>query len=309
MKHTGQAAATERRPTASRAVRGALAAALLAAPALAHAAPPTPFTYGVVDIFDAVNGTRSETSSATDPVTLAAGTAPAASGSARTEFGSNGFAVEAPAGPLGAGAGSIWSDRFRVTGGSGAGMLALSVQIEGSIAGGADMVYDLFASQSAFDAQAIVAVYDTSDYDRQLPGAVRLLHTAVANGCGGPSASAACGHVPFENFQGTFNLTLTGTFPFDYNQDYYLASVLGGDVSDDGPGGRGSFLNSARFGISVLTGGQLETLAGPPGGYPAAVPEPTTWLLLCAGIAFLAVAGRRRAAHAGRQAGRGISRA
>jgi hypothetical protein len=297
MKQTGQVAAPERPRIARGAVRGALAAALLAGH-LAHAAPPTPFTYGVVDLFDAVSGTRAEASSPADPVTVTDGTPPEASGSVRTGFGSNGFAVEAPAGLRGAGAGSIWSDGFRVAG-SGTGTLALSVQIEGSIAGGADMFYDLFASGAAFDAQAIVAVYDSTDYDRQLPGAVRLLHTAVASGCGGPSASAACGHVPFENFQGAFNVTLTGTFQFTYGQDYYLASVLGGDVSDNGPGGQASFLNSARFGISVLTGGQLESLAGPPGGYAAAVPEPTAWLLLCAGIAFLAVTGRRRVARAG----------
>jgi hypothetical protein len=294
MKHTEQAATRARRMIPPGAVHAAVAAVLLGTFGLAGAATPTPFTYGVVDIFDAVNGTRSETSSATDPVSLAAGTAPGALGSVRTEFGSNGFAVEALADPLGAGAGSIWSDRFRITGGSGTGMLGLSVQIEGSIAGGADMFYDLFASAAAFDAQAIVAVYDTSDYDRQLPGAVRLLHTAVANGCGGPSPSAACGHVPFQNFQGPFNLTLTGTVPFTYDAYFYLASVLGGDVSDDGAGGRASFLNSARFGISVLTGGQLEWLGG--AGYAQAVPEPTTWLLLCAGIACLAVAGRRRVA-------------
>lgn len=296
MRHVAQAATYVRRLIPPGAIHAAVAAVLLGAFGSASAAPPTPFTYGVVDIFDAVSGTRAEASSAADPVTVTDGTAPGASGSVRTEFGSNGFAVEAPAGPLGAGAGSIWSDRFRVTGGSGTGMLAVSVQVEGSIAGGADMVYDLFASAAAFDAQAIVAVYDVTDYDRQLPGAVRLLHTAVANGCGGLSPSAACGHVPFENFQGAFNQTLTGTFQFTYDQYYYLASVLGGDVSDDGPGGRASFLNSARFGISVLTGGQLESLRAPPGGYAAAVPEPTTWLLLCAGIACLAVAGRRRVA-------------
>jgi hypothetical protein len=263
VKHIAQSATPACRRLSAGTARAVLAAALLAAQ-LAHAAPPTPFTYGVVDLFDAVSGTRAEAWSPADPVTVTDGTPPGASGSVRTEFGSNGFAVEAPAGLRGAGAGSIWSDGFRVAG-SGTGTLALSVQIEGSIAGGADMFYDLFVSGAAFDAQAIVAVYDVTDYDRQLPGAVRLLHTAVANGCGTPSASAACGHVPFENFQGAFNLTLTGTFQFDYNQDYYLASVLGGDVSDNGPGGQASFLNSARFGISVLTGGKLESLAGPPG--------------------------------------------
>jgi hypothetical protein len=133
MKRTEQAAAPARRLIPQGTVYAAVAAVLLTAFRLAHAAPLTPFTYGVVDIFDADGNVepRSEISSSIAGVTIAAGTAPAAYATARADFGSNGFAVQALASPLGAGVGSIWSDRFRVIGGTGTGLLSLSVQIEG----------------------------------------------------------------------------------------------------------------------------------------------------------------------------------
>lgn len=269
-----------------------LAASMLAISPPAGADPTSPFNYVVVDRFDGAGfEVRNQTSSASAEVTIEAGTAPDGYATARTGFGSNGFAVQANANPLGVGAASIWSDGFRVEGGTGLGVLTLSAQVVGSITGQADMSYALFVSLMPFDAQAILAVYDQIDFNPQLPNANRLLYTAIAGGCGTPTASAACGQVPYENVQGPVNLTLAGNFAFPYNTDLYIASVFGGDVSDDGPGGSASFLNSATFGISLPANATLVTLSQ--ADYLAAVPEPETWLLLCAGLAFLAVAARR----------------
>ena len=293
MSHAQRVAVSMRSLLAWR-IEGAavLAASMLAISPPAGADPTSPFNYVVVDLFGTMGDARTATSSATDEVTIDAGTAPAGHGTARTDYGSNGFAVQAQANGLGAGAGSIWSDRFRVEGGTGLGVLALSAQVVGSITGQADMSYALFVSLMPFDAQAILAVYDQIDFNPQLPNANRLLYTAIAGGCGTPTASAACGQVPYENVQGPVNLTLAGSFAFPYNTDFYLASVFGGDVSDDGPGGSASFLNSATFGISLPPNAIRITASGT--DYLQAVPEPQDWLLLSVGLAFLACVARRR---------------
>jgi len=272
----------------------ALAASMLAISQPEAAGPTTPFNYVVVDLFDSSGSVRNENSSASTAVTIAAGTPPAGYATARTDFGSNGFAVQTVANSLGAGAGSIWSDGVVVGGGSGAGVLTVSAQIVGSISGQADLTYALFASTVAFDAQAIVAYFDQHDFDPQLPNAARLLYTQIAGGCGTPTASAACGHGLLENVTGPVNLTLVQSVQFTYGATYYLASVFGGDVSDAGPGGSASFLNSATVGITYPLNAVPTYASGVPANfYPQAVPEPGNWLLLGAGLAFLGVAARR----------------
>jgi len=274
----------------------ALAVTILAVPGFAEPATLSPFNYGLVDIFD-VNGNdvvpRAEVSSPSAPVFVESGISPTAYGKARAAFGSNGFELQVSGPSSGAGTGSIWSDGFAVTGGTGSSILSLSAKIDGSVAGDADMSYALFVSLNPFDVQTIVASYEAGpggDWNPQVPNAVRLLYTAIENGCGGPNASAGCGQVPLENVQGPVNLTLAGSFSFTYGQTYYLASVFGGDVGVTG--GSEHFFNSANFGITVPNGATLTGISGTQ--YAAAVPEPTTWMLLLAGLAGIVAASRRR---------------
>jgi PEP-CTERM motif len=278
----------------------ALAVAVMGFSGVAESAPLSPFNYGAVDIFDASGNDvipSSEVSSASAPVFVESGTLPTAQGEARAGFGSNGFVLQASGPARGAAAASIWSDSFVVTGRTGSGVAALSAQIDGSLAGDADLSYALFVSPLPFDVQIIEAGYGTApgfDFDPQVPNSERFLYTAIANGCGGQNGggSAGCGHVPLENVQGPVNLTLTGSFSFTYGQTYYFASVFEGDVSANG--GSEQFFNSADFGITVPAGATLTAISGTQ--YAAAVPEPETWILLLAGLGGIVAVFQRRMA-------------
>ena len=299
MDQAKRAVAPARSPRAWRIGRAVvLAVSVLGVSQPVAAAPTTPFKYAVVDLFGGTGpDERHEDSNSTlaTPASVTASAAPATSGTATTVYGTNGFAVQTIANSLGAGAASIWSEGVVVGGGTGTGVLTVSAQIVGSISGQADLTYALFASPAPFDAQAIIDYFANHDFDPLLPNSVRLLYTQIAGGCGTPSASAACGHGLLENIVGPVNLTLVRSdVPFAYGTQYYFASVFGGDVSDGGPGGNASFLSSATVGVTLPQNAVPTYLSGVPSNfYPQAVPEPGSWLLLGAGLAFLGVAVRR----------------
>ena len=249
----------------------------------ARGAPLSPFNYADADLFGNLDSSN-QVSSQTTSVFVQNGTIPTAYGEARAGFGSNGIAAQGNGSGRGVGVGSIWSDGFTFTGGTGTLVPPISVRVHGSIAGGTDMSYALFVSTSPFDLQNIIDAFENGpggDWNPQVPGALRLLYTAIANGCGDPNVSSnACGHVPIENFAGSLDLTLhEETFPFTYGVTLYLASVFSADVHTL-PGGSADFFNSATFGISVPGGATLTTTSNTV--YAAAVPEPTSLALLAA---------------------------
>ena len=251
-----------------------LALALSAIASSATAAPVTPFTYVLIDIFagGSTDGT-SVNSSTTGPVFVQRGTAPGAHGQARAEFGSIGFAILNQAG-----GGGMWSDGYLVTGGTGSGLVHVSVQIDGTVAGPHhDMSYTLFSSNNPFDAQAILDASSIDDQNPQVPGASAVLHTEIFHGGFNPT--------------GPLDITLVGSIPFTYGQPFYLASLFGGDV--DCVGCSEDFFNSADFGISAPAGATLVTQSQTV--YAAAVPEPTTLALLAA--AAIGVFLPRRRVH------------
>ena len=249
-----------------------LVVALLAIPGLAIS---TPLTYARVETFagDSTDG-YTDLSSASTSVFVGRGVAPAAYGEARAQFGSNGFAILS-----GASGSSWWLDDFLVTGGSGTGLVNVSVSIHGSVVGTqADMGYSLFASTNPIDPQAIADATALDNKNPQVAGSVTILHTEINNGLG------------------LSNITLVGTIPFTYGQLFYLASGFWGDVCAISQpwcsgGGSEDFFNSANFGITVPTGATLIASSGIT--YAAAVPEPATWLLLFAGIISVLAASRR----------------
>jgi len=269
----------------------------LVLPTAAQAAPTTPFVATQGGVFDGPgNPVIPEVllSSGSGPLLLNVGSLPDASGSFRADFGSNGFDIQTTGGiDREVDGGSVWTDGFTVTGGAGGGFLSFSSRIQGSVAGDAEMGYALFVSTQPFDLQTIIDTVSVSNgfWSVQLPASTRVLFTGVANRCGLPGASRDCGHVPFDNFQGPLDLTLTTNVPFTGGQTVYVASLFAGGVGVYG--GHESFLNSADFGISAPAGTSLTALSG--SAYAAAVPEPPPVLLFGAGIAFAALRVRHAA--------------
>lgn len=230
-------------------------------------------------------------SGATGPLLAEAGALPAAYGKFRSDYGANGFEATVMGGiDREVDGGTLWSDGLIVSGGTGTGSLSLSAHVVGTVSGEVEMFYALFVSSQPFDLQVILNTVGAAPgfWAVQLPNATRLMFTGVANRCGQTHASNECGHVPFQNFQGPLDLTLTASATFTYGQPLYVASVFGGGVSIFG--GSAAFFNSAHFGVSAPAGDTLAALSG--STYASAVPEPAAaplfgaGLLLCAGLAW-----------------------
>lgn len=237
----------------------------------AVAAPISPFTYVLVDVFAGgpTDGVSIE-SSTTGPVFVERGMTPGAYGRARAGFGSNGFAARSGAAGV-----SIWSDGFLVSGGTGHGSAAVSVRIDGIVVGNSpDMSYTLFLSDDPFDVQTILDSLLDDDQNPQVPGATAVLHTEIF-------------HDGFHP-EGAIGLTLRGSIPFTYDQTFYLASLLGGDVGFAGHGE--DFFDSADFGITAPGGATLFTRSSTV--YASAVPEPGELAILMVGVLGVLVCRR-----------------
>jgi hypothetical protein len=266
-----------------RPVGSALVAALLALVDLsAQAATQSPFTYARADVFydglsgnypdatwkEAVNAIGSSVVDLGDP------SGSSSYAQARASFGSNGFSALSGSAGL-----SIWSDGFAIEGGTGPGDVTVSVTIDGTAQGDADMSYSLYVSANPFDLQTILDAVVANDQHTVVPGATEVLHTEVRNGVG------------------PRNLTLTGTLHFSFGQPFYLAAVFGGDVAAACAVplqcGSEDFYHSAIVGLTAPAGTKLLPDSGT--AYLPAVPEPQTWALLLIGAGVMVARARRRA--------------
>lgn len=272
---------------------GHLLAALLCALLLALASPgaaaqQSPFVLINGGVFDGPgNEIEPEVTivQPTGPILLQVGALPDAFGRFRSAYGSTGFGAQVTGGinrEVDGGAG--WSDGFTVSGGSGGGTLPINTHIQGTATGDIEMFFGVFVSAQPFDVATLFAAVQAAPgfWAVQLPNATRVLFTGIANRCGMAGASSECGHVPYESFDGPFDLTLGASVPFTYGQPFYVLSVLGGGVGVFG--GSMDFYNSATFGISAPAGASLSTMSG---AVYAPVPEPAAWLLIALGVLTL----------------------
>lgn len=266
----------------------------------AFAAPYSPFVGAAGGVWDPQgNNIIPEVwqSSTTGPVRAETGSLPAAYGDFRSQFGSNRFASQVTGGQdrevFG---GSGWSDGFTMTGNEPGGVLTLSTHISGLVSGLGEMGYALFVSDQPYDLASVTSTINanhTGFWTLDFPNSVRVMFTGVSNGCGATNWSRECGHVPFESFQGTLDVTLSGNVPFAQGQTLYALSLFSGGVGH--LGGIESFLNSADFGVSAPPGWTLQSLSGT--AYAAAVPEPSSWLLLMVGLIIASARARRNLAR------------
>lgn len=269
--------------------------------ASSSAAPVSPFVAVAGGVYDGRGnplGPELLQSNATGPLNTSVGTAPAASGLFRSAFGSNGYDIQVTGGLNRAiYGGSIWTDGVTVTGGVGTANLTLSTRIQGSVSGQVEMGYALFVSSRPFDFATILAAIGASNSfsGLQLPNASRALSSGIANRCNLTDPIGDCGSVPFQDFQGLFDVSLSTDVTQTYGETFYLASVFEGGI--DTLGGTSSFFNSADFSISASPGTAVRSLSGT--SYTSAVPEPPSVALTLSACLFILIsqqAARRRRA-------------
>lgn len=241
------------------------------------------------------------TSTATASASIATGSA-----RAQTEYGVNRAAAEnntpvddeglrgdSIGGPFSVGI-SAWSDRFTISGGTGTGSVDVSAVLTGlfgpkpdpSYGGGG--AYFLFVATPAQIAELGAKPFEFLDafigaYEQDPSVAtLALLQNVLAPGFIDPGTSVPPGSA--------FGGTLTGSVAFTFGEPFYLVGLLAAFANDFGVL---DAFNTARFGISAGAGASLLSESGTQ--YPAAVPEPSTYLVLAVGLALLTLVGRRRA--------------
>lgn len=269
-------------------IRALIAALTIATPLIAMPAPSSPFVAAGSGVWEAGGSvTIVESpflSSSVGPVLSEATDSTLAYAGFRGAFGSNGFHIQVARNMnREAYGGSIWSDGFTVESSAPTGFLTFKSQVNGSVSGLGEMAYALYVSSRPFE---ITSVMDEASANRlgfwalSLPNSTRIFFTGVSNGCN-QHWSRECGHVPFENFQGTLGITLTASVPFSTGQPLYVISIISGGVGNNG--GVESFMNSADFSVSAPHGATLSSLSDT--NYAQAVPEPSTLLELATGLA------------------------
>lgn len=231
------------------------------------------------------------------PFRLETGSLPVAYGDYRSDFGSHRLAAYVDGGQdrevFGA---SIWSDAFTVHDAP-SGVLTLRTRITGFISGLTEVGYALWTSPQPFDFEELHKQADESSgsfWSFAPENSTRLMITGFVNGCagsGGWSEGCQDDDAPYKNYQGSVDITLNAELSFIQDQPIYVLSALLADVGD--AGGTAVFLNSAHFGISAPIGASITTGSGLPYASAAAVPEPSTWLLIGAGVVLAALRLRR----------------
>ena len=163
-------------------------------------------------------------------------------------------------------------DGFNIAGNVGTGNLNISVLVNGTLDGagrpggpGSNAFYQLYVSDSPI----------SCDFDNLSCTGNSLI----------PLTEAISGSRLF-----------TARLPFTYGQTFYLASYLGAEVLGNG---FSNFYGSAHFGATAPGNASVAGGSGVTYALASSVPEPTTAVLLFAGLAALGVLRRRGSWSAG----------
>ncbi len=185
-----------------------------------------------------------------------------------------------PGSPAGqANALSLWYDKFTVTGGTGSGSAQVSATVTATI-------------QDDFKARGLyyllkVTPEQLMDIQSQSP---ESLATDYFNS-GIPSSMIVISARRIEsNGPVNVNATIKGTLSFEYDQPFYLASMLMVEAQELGSI---SSFNSVHFGLS-LTDPLASYDSDSNAVYAAFVPEPETYALILAGLGMVAAGVRRQ---------------
>ena len=196
---------------------------------------------------------------------------------ARASFGETGSFAMVAEQPLDyhAHAESMWSDAFTIVGGTGTGTLSVSVQVEGNLTGaGAGSNYALFASDTPI---TYAGLQDFAEGNYPAPPGSRTVIEEVFDG----------------SFSGSS--VFSAEIPFTYGTTFYIASYLGAEVWFPGDG-TADFFGSSRFGATAPNGVAVTGASGTAYALAAAVPEPSAYAMMLAGLGLVGFAARRRTA-------------
>jgi len=174
---------------------------------------------------------------------------------------------------------SLWFDKFTVTGGSGSGSARVSATVTATI-------------QDDFKARGLYYLLKLTPeqlMDIQSRSPESLATDYFTSGI--PSSMVVISARRTEsNGPVNVNATLKGTLSFEYDQPFYLASMLMVEAQEMGAI---SAINSVHFGLSLV-----DPLASYDSDsntvYAASVPEPETYALILAGLGVVAVGARRQ---------------
>lgn len=185
-----------------------------------------------------------------------------------------------PGSPAGqANALSLWFDKFTMTGGSGSGSARVSATVTATI-------------QDDFKARGLYYLLKLTPeqlLDIQSRSPESLATEYFTSGI--PSSMVVISARRTEsNGPVNVNATLKGTLAFEYDQPFYLASMLMVEAQEMGAI---SAINSVHFGLSLV-----DPLASYDSDsntvYAAFVPEPETYALILAGLGMVAAGVRRQ---------------
>lgn len=202
-----------------------------------------------------------------------------ASGFSYADFGTNRASSSTLASAFtGAGsyAGSVWNDEFTITGGSGVGTAWFGFSFDGT----------LYASGEAGSSYAFDVEYDYDD------------NTSIGTQTVVSLSGSATGGTATVDYTTTGSGLVWGSFDFYYDESFFISSTLNtsswaGNYSGGGSSYSDFYTTAALSEIILPSGAGITSTSGTDyTGSQSTVPEPSTLLLLGAGIGGFAMIRR-----------------